>query len=68
MIASVATALVPSAVGGGACWTICSPIEAWKSSQRPTEYLEGLKNAEADRKGTHFSFYYFNPLILLIDL
>jgi hypothetical protein len=67
MIASVATALVPSAVGG-ACWTIRSPIEAWKSSQRLTEYLEGLKNAEADRKGTHFSFYYFNPLILLIDL
>jgi hypothetical protein len=67
MIASVTTAPVPS-VAGGIGLTIRSSAEAWESSQRLTEYLEGLRNAEADRKGSHVSFYYSNPQFLLVDL
>jgi hypothetical protein len=33
---------------------IRSTAEAWDSAWRLTKYLEGLKNAEADREGTHF--------------
>jgi sulfate adenylyltransferase subunit 1 (EFTu-like GTPase family) len=68
MIAFVAIALVPSAARGGGSLMIRSSAEAWESSQRLIEYLEGLKNAKADREGTPFSFCYFNPPILLVDL
>jgi hypothetical protein len=33
--------------------------EAWNSSWRVTEFLEGLKNREANREGTPFA-----PLLL----
>jgi hypothetical protein len=35
---------------------IRSTTEPWDSARRLAEYLEGLKNAEADREGTHFFF------------
>jgi hypothetical protein len=46
---------------------IRSTVAALDSTWCIAEFLEGLKNAEADREGTHFSFYYFNPLILFAD-
>jgi hypothetical protein len=46
---------------------IRSTVAALDSTRCIAEFLEGLKNAEADREGTHFSFYYFNPLILFAD-
>jgi hypothetical protein len=36
--------------------TIQSTAEASDSARRLAEYLDGLKNAKADREGTHFSF------------
>jgi Zn-finger protein len=36
--------------------TIWSTAEASDSARRLAEYLEGLKNAKADREGTHFPF------------
>jgi hypothetical protein len=41
---------------GGTSMTIQSTAEASDSARCLAEYLEGLKNAEADREGTHFSF------------
>jgi hypothetical protein len=35
---------------------IRSNAEAWDFARCLTEYLEGLKSAEADREGTHFPF------------
>jgi hypothetical protein len=35
---------------------IRSTAQAWDSTRRLTKYLEGLKNAEADREDTHFPF------------
>jgi hypothetical protein len=46
---------------------VLSTAEAWDSSQCVIEFLEGLKNREADREGISFSLCYFNPLILLTD-
>jgi hypothetical protein len=52
----------PTGVTGFMIW---STAKAWDSSRHLTEFLESLKNVEVDREGTHFSFYYSNPLILL---
>jgi hypothetical protein len=50
----VATSLIPPS--GGTSLTIRSTAEASDSARHLAEYLEGLKNAEADREGTHFPF------------
>jgi hypothetical protein len=55
MVSSAAIAPVPLP-SGGTTWMIQSNAEAWDSARRLTEYLEGLKNAEADQDGTHFPF------------
>jgi hypothetical protein len=61
---STVTGPIPPAMGIIGL-TIRSSTEAWASSQRLTEFLERLKNAEANREGAHVSFCYFNPPILL---
>jgi hypothetical protein len=38
--------------------TVLSTTDAWDSSRRVTEFLEGLKNREVDREGIPSSFYY----------
>jgi hypothetical protein len=48
------TAPVPSS-SEGIDWTVLSTVEAWNSSWCVTEFLEGLKNQEADREGTPFA-------------
>jgi hypothetical protein len=50
-----ATAPVPPPLRGTSLAIRCT-IEAWDSARCLAEYLEGLKNAEADREGTHFPF------------
>jgi hypothetical protein len=57
--APVATAAVSSSEGGTG-WTVLSTADAWDSSRRVTDFLEGLKNREADQEGTPFV-----PLLLL---
>jgi hypothetical protein len=48
--------------------TVLSIADAWDSSRRVTDFLEGLKNREADREGTPFcSFVTSVPLILLTN-
>jgi hypothetical protein len=54
----VVTAPAPSS-SEGTDWTVLSTTKAWNSSRRVTEFLEGLKNREADREGTPFA-----PLLL----
>jgi hypothetical protein len=46
--------------------TIWSNAEAWDSARGLTEYLDGLKNVEADHFYP-FSLYYFKPLIIFTD-
>jgi hypothetical protein len=43
-------------LGGGAGSTIRSTAEARDFAQLLADYLEGLKDTEADRAGTHSSF------------
>jgi hypothetical protein len=62
----VATTPVPPPSGGTAL-TIRSNAEAWDSARRFTEYLEGLKNVEADQEGTHFPFTTSNLRSLFAD-
>jgi hypothetical protein len=52
--APVATAAA-SSLAGGTGWTVLSTADAWDSSWRVTEFLEGLKNREADREGIPFA-------------
>jgi hypothetical protein len=47
-------AAATSSSEGGTGWTILSTADAWDSSRRVTEFLEGLKNQEADREGKPF--------------
>jgi hypothetical protein len=49
----VATATASSSTGGIGR-TVLSIADAWVSSQRVTEFLEGLKNRVADREGISF--------------
>jgi hypothetical protein len=51
--AHVAAATASSAAGSG--WTILSTADAWDSSRCVTEFLEGLKNMEADQEGIPFA-------------
>jgi hypothetical protein len=44
-----------SSSAGGTGWTILSTANAWDSSRRVIEFLEGLKNREADREGILFA-------------
>jgi hypothetical protein len=49
----IIVAPIPSS-SEGSNWTVLSTTDAWNSSRRVTEFLEGLKNREADREGTPF--------------
>jgi hypothetical protein len=53
-IAPVDAAAVASSAGGTS-WTVLSTADAWDSSRRVTEFLEGLKNREADQEGIPFA-------------
>jgi hypothetical protein len=44
-----------SSSAGGTGWTMLSTANAWDSSRRVIEFLEGLKNREADREGILFA-------------
>jgi hypothetical protein len=50
-ISSVSTASAPPHVEG-TCLTVCSNAEARHSAQRIVQYLENLKDVEADREST----------------
>jgi hypothetical protein len=63
----MATADVSSSEGGTG-QTGLSTSDAWDSSRHVTDFLEGLKNREADREGTPFcSFVTSVPVTLFID-
>jgi hypothetical protein len=55
---STATAFVPPPVrgAGGTGLRICSTAEARDSARWLADFLEGLKDIEIDREGTHSSF------------
>jgi hypothetical protein len=48
--------------------TTLSAAEAWDFCRRTTEFLEGLKNREADQQGNHLLLHYFFLSISLADL
>jgi hypothetical protein len=50
----VAAATAISSSEEGTCRTVLSTANAWDSSRRVTDFLEGLKNREDDREGTPF--------------
>jgi hypothetical protein len=52
---AVMAATAASSSAGGTGWTILSTADAWDSSWRVTEFLEGLKNREADQEGIPFA-------------
>jgi hypothetical protein len=52
-IAPMATIVISSSEGG-TDRTIMSIADIWDSSRRVTDFLEGLKNQEADREGTPY--------------
>jgi hypothetical protein len=54
----VVTTPVPSSLEG-TDWMVLSTAEAWSSYRRVTDFLEGLKNREADWEVTLFA-----PLLL----
>jgi hypothetical protein len=49
--APMAVAAISSSEGGTGR-TVLSTVDTWDSSRRVTDFLEGLKNREADREGT----------------
>jgi hypothetical protein len=51
--APVATTTTSSSAGGTG-WTVLSTADTWDSSWRVTEFLEGLKNIEANWEGIPF--------------
>jgi hypothetical protein len=51
VISYVATASAPPLVWG-TCLSVCSNTKASHSAQRVVQYLENLKDVEADREGT----------------
>jgi Xaa-Pro aminopeptidase len=48
--------------------TTLSVVEAWDFCRWIAEFLEGLKNREADQKGNPFILHYFFLSISLTDL
>jgi hypothetical protein len=48
--------------------TSLSAVEAWDYCRRAAEFLEGLKNREADQEGTPLLLYYLFLSISLADL
>jgi hypothetical protein len=48
-------AAAASSLAGGIGWTVLSIADAWDSSRCVTEFLEGLKNTEADQEGIPFA-------------
>jgi hypothetical protein len=52
--ATPTAAAVVSSSEGGTGQTVLSTVEACDSSQRVTDFLEGLKNQEADQEGTPY--------------
>jgi hypothetical protein len=65
-VAPLIATIAPPPVGAIGSKVI-STTEAWDCARRAADFLEGLKNREADREGTFFSFYYFILLISLTD-
>jgi hypothetical protein len=63
---SYATPFVPSAGVTGS--TTLSVAEAWDYCRWAAEFLEGLKNREADQEGNPFTPSLFFLLIFLADL
>jgi hypothetical protein len=53
--ASPTAAAATSSSAGGSGWTVLSTADTWDSSQHVTEFLEGLKNREADQKCIPFA-------------
>jgi hypothetical protein len=51
-VVAAATAISSSEEGIG--WTVLLTADAWDSSRRVTDFMEGLKNREDDREGTPF--------------
>jgi hypothetical protein len=48
-------AATASSLAGGTGWTVLSIADAWDSSRCVTEFIEGLKNREADQKGMPYA-------------
>jgi hypothetical protein len=48
-------AATASSLAGGTGWTVLSIADAWDSSRCVTEFIEGLKNWEADQKGMPYA-------------
>jgi hypothetical protein len=59
--APVAAAAI-SSLEGGTGRTVLSTADTWDSSRCVTDFLEGLKNREADWEGTPLFLCYFGPL------
>jgi hypothetical protein len=55
-VAAPITAAIASSSVGGIGWTILLMANAWDSSRRVTEFLEGLKNREAGQEGIPLFF------------
>jgi hypothetical protein len=52
--ATPVTAAAASSSTRGTGWTVLSTADTWNSSRHVTEFLEGLKNKEADWEGIPF--------------
>jgi hypothetical protein len=50
--AAPVAAILVSSSEGGTNRTVLSIADVWDSSRHVTDFLEGLKNQEADREGT----------------
>jgi hypothetical protein len=48
-------ATTASSLAGGTGWTVLSIADAWDSSRCVTEFIEGLKNRDADQKGMPYA-------------
>jgi hypothetical protein len=67
----VVTAPIPSS-SEGTNWMVLLTVEAWNSSRRVTEFLEGLQNQKTDREGTPFASLQLQspeyPSLILINI
>jgi hypothetical protein len=67
LVPSVVAAPIPSSSEGNNL-TVLSTADVWNSSRRVTEFLDGMKNWEADREGTPlYSFAISVPLTPFTD-
>jgi hypothetical protein len=67
----VVTAPIPSSLEG-TNWMVLLTVEAWNSSRRVTEFLEGLQNQKTDWEGTPFASLQLQspeyPSLILINI